>query len=96
MTTITIVTNHQYRPILSSYDLPKEALKEFYHYYTEQLEQASFFKYKGIYYDLSNFMRTKSEEFKGWDGVHSDSYFSGILIKLSKDCESVIVGRYYS
>jgi hypothetical protein len=32
----------------------------------------------------------------GWDGVVSDTYFSGVLIALSNDGEEYIVGTYYS
>lgn len=32
--------------------------------------------------------------FSGWDGYHSDSYFSGIVIKLSPDGEQYQVGTY--
>lgn len=34
-------------------------------------------------------------DFKGWDGYASDSYFSGVLIKLSRDGEEYMVGTYY-
>lgn len=59
-----------------------------------------FFKYRGCFYHLQDFMRVANEatgDLVGWDGYSSDSFFSGTLIKLAdNDCDRVIVGRYYS
>lgn len=95
---MNIITNNIARPILYSYELPKEVLKEFDYYNTEQLEQASFFKYKGSYYDLGNFIRINTDDpgFKLWDGAQGNSWFSGVLVRCTNDNEAVIVGRYYS
>jgi hypothetical protein len=31
-----------------------------------------------------------------WHGIHHESYFSGVLIRYAdKDCDHVVVGRYY-
>ena len=37
-----------------------------------------------------------SGDFQGWDGYHSDSYFSGVLVRLTEDCDHVVVGRFCS
>ena len=51
---------------------------------------------KGYWYHTSDFMRIPhGSDFKGWDGYASDSYFSGVLIKLSRDGEEYMVGTYY-
>ena len=59
-----------------------------------------FFKYRGCFYHLQDFMRVANEatgDLVGWDGYAGDSFFSGTLIKLAdNDCDRVIVGRYYS
>ena len=58
-----------------------------------------FFKYRGCFYHLSDFMRTSSEATGGlddWEGYAGDSYFSGTVMKFAEnDCDNVIVGRYY-
>jgi len=58
-----------------------------------------FFKYRGCFYHLQDFMRAESDasgDLTGWDGYTADSYFSGTLIKLAdNDCDRVIVGRYF-
>jgi len=59
-----------------------------------------FFKYRGCFYHLQDFMRVANEatgDLVGWDGYSNDTFFSGTLIKLAdNDCDRVIVGRYYS
>lgn len=71
---------------------------------------ANFIRYKGELYDLSEFVRIvppgsqsvgfehhdHNDHFNGWHGIRTDSYFSGLLVRLVGDSgESVIVGRYY-
>jgi hypothetical protein len=62
-------------------------------------ESATFIRYKGETYDLDEFMTTTSgwPEFsplRKWDRYLPDTYFSGILIRYSVDCESVVVATY--
>ena len=83
-----IISNFQYRDTLSSHEVPPSVLdREFDYLSPEDRESALFFKYKGYYYSLDQFTRTKDKSMKdkGWDGYHSDSFFSGILISLSED-----------
>jgi len=96
--TTTIKTNNQPRDFLSFYDFDKKdqkAIEKRFDYMTrEELEEGcSFFKYKGEIYNLCEFMRTHMDD---WDGALSHSYFSGIIIKISDDHESVICGTYLS
>ena len=57
-----------------------------------------FFEYQGHWYHLDQFMTVPalSDDLKGWDGYHSDSAFSGVLIKLSRDGEQVMIATYFS
>jgi len=67
--------------------------------YMSDINEGSFFRYKGAVYDLGEFMRVEEGgplELLGWHGISTDSYFSGTIIRLSRDCESVTVGRIYS
>lgn len=74
---------------------------------------ATFVRYKGQVYDLGEFsvivscdykgalhpmaLRDTENNFVGWDGYQSDSYFSGLVIRYADNFgESVIVGRYFS
>ena len=108
---ITIKTNNQARDVLRSYDLTEKERLEFDYLDDEEIECASFFRYKGQVYDLSEFVRlverSKQVGFEHgcdegspllkWHGIATESYFSGLLVRYAdSDCESVIVGRYYS
>ena len=95
-----IITNNQPRDILSWYDLTEKEQKEF-DYLLEG--DGSFFRYKGCTYDLEEFMyiganiapHPQRENWEKWHGYASDSYFSGILVRYTSDCEQVIVGSYF-
>ncbi len=57
-----------------------------------------FFKYRGCFYHLQDFMRVDDDstgDLVGWDGYVGDSYFSGTVMQFAEDCEHVIVGRYH-
>ena len=56
-------------------------------------EEEASFMYKGQRYFLSEFMRTRAHGLP-YDGYLNDSYFSGILIKLSEDGETVTVHTF--
>lgn len=102
--TITIITNHVPRDVIDAYELSAEERAEFDYLNWPAIENgedsASFFRYKGMLYDLGEFEFARgmgySEAFAEWDGIQTDSFFSGILVKYGPNCESVIVGRYFS
>ena len=85
-----IITNNHFRNILNAYDLTLKELKGF-DYLGEG--EGSFIRYKGRVWELGEFTRTDLE---GWDGISSDTYFSGAVIKLSEDNETVKIGYVYS
>ena len=87
-----IKTDHKCKPFVYRYDVPAKVLADqFSHLDKEEIDH--FFKYKGHWYHLSDFMRYSNPE---WDGASGDSYFSGTLIKLSKDNERYLVASYFS
>jgi len=71
-------------------DLPEEQKEELIE---------SCFHYKGNLYFLSEFMyidkRDKNNPFKDFDGYISDSFFSGILIKLIDDDNDHVKAYWY-
>lgn len=88
---LTIIGNHHWVPL--EYGHP------------EWIEEPTpdniepFFMYKGNQYWVSEFVITDNiSEFKEFDGYMSDSFFSGILIKLSVDGieDCVKVYTYFS
>ena len=70
----------------------------------ERAYSASFVRYKGIAYDLADFMtwnygvtpQMNQAGFTKWDGYQSDSFFSGVLVRYCKDTDYVVMATYYS
>ena len=55
-----------------------------------------FIKYQGHHYHLGEFMRCHGELLElGWEGVANDTFFSGILIKVSEDGEQYQIARIW-
>ena len=99
---LKIFGNNHDVPFIYGYELSDKWKKEFDYYDNEELEGNIFFKYKDWVYDLSEFMRVNlnNSPFEEcpikFHGHSSDSFFSGILIKLDNTGESVKVYHYYS
>lgn len=96
---LQIITNHHPRAMWSFYDMPESIQQTEFDYVTDELGKHSprFFKYRGEWYDAQEFMVCRGiEAFEGWHGYQSDSFFSGILIKLTEDGEQVIPALYLS
>ena len=105
---MNIKTNNVPRPILYGYELTEKEKAEFD--YLDDVDNAQFFRFKGLLYDIGEFSRIISQgsnrchptesdnpDFAGWNGYLSDSFFSGVLIKWADpDCETLIVGAYVS
>ena len=95
--TLTIKTNNAWRDLTYRSDVPAAILVSQFDYLSEDDASDGFFCYLGHWYHTSDFMRVeRNEGLKGWDGYSSDSYFSGVVIKLSSDGERVKVGTYFS
>ena len=88
-----IVTDHKWKQFLYGYELPDKVLYRDFDFIRHPETYDQFIKYRGRYYYIEQFTCTDIE---GWDGVCADSYFSGILIKISKDGESYKIGTYYA
>lgn len=101
MSSPTIKTNNQFRPLLYGYELTEKEQKEYdFLEFTDEGEGscAKFFRYKGWTYLLDDFMRTGAHSPfpERWHAYLSDSYFSGILIHLSDCGEAVVCATYFS
>ena len=70
----------------------------------EDREEEACFQYKGNTYFLSEIMSFHNtvhcpdppKEFEGFDGYLGETYFSGIVVKISSCGDSVRAYRYYS
>lgn len=102
-----IKTNGQSRPVLRWHDLTKKERADFDYFETDTAkEDGRFFRYKGAAYDLGEFVRIvpaggnggsfahydHDGALAGWDGIATDSYFSGIVVRYTDGFESVVVG----
>ena len=80
-------------------EVPAKVLKNQFDHLREDDVLDGFLKYRNHWYHTSDFMRlpdTGDATFKGWDGAAGDSYFSGVVIKLSSDGEQYKIGTYIS
>ena len=97
---ITIRTNGQFRDVVYWYELTEKERAEFDYLDSEARQEASFVRYRGWTYDLGEFMATRGmPEFSPlakWDGYHSDSYFSGVLVRYGRDFERVLMATFYA
>lgn len=105
-----IKTNNVPRQVLYGYELTEKEAAEFDYIEADDFYAHSFIRYKGQVYDLSEFVRIEKQGKRTnpftvtvedgdpllkWDGILTDSYFSGIVVKYADECcESVIVGLY--
>jgi hypothetical protein len=94
-----ITTNNVPRDVIDAWELDTAERAEFDYLDWPAIERgedsASFFRYHGQLYDLSEFERwdnPASPTRQGWDGFRSDSYFSAIVIRYADNCERVVVG----
>lgn len=96
-----IITNNKPRHIIYGFELSNKEKEQFD--YLDNIDECSFFRYKGEIYDMGEFMRIARGQaphplrpgWERWHGYSSDSYSSGVLVRYTSDYESVIVGRYY-
>ena len=98
--TITVKTNSQWRFLVNRHDVPAKVLADQFAHLDEDENLDGFFCYRGWWYHLSDFMRLDGvgfgEDLTGWQGYTSDSAFSGVIVKLSRDGDSVMCGTYFS
>lgn len=93
---LQIKTNNHWRKFVTRWDVPEKILNDQFDYLdTENID--GFFCYRGHWYHLSEFMRIdQTSPLRDWHGCASDSFYSGVLIKLSPDGECFQVGTYFS
>lgn len=103
MSDLTIVTNNVPRDVVDAWELTADERAEFDYLDWDAIEagedSASFVRYKGELVDLGEFVvwdNPASPTRDNWDGIRSDSFFSGLLVRYVEDFERVIVGRFYS
>ncbi len=92
-----IKCNNKPRHIIGHWELTEKEQSQF-DYLPDG--EGSFFRYKNIIYDMGEFIRIaphpQRPNWEKFDCYLSETFFSGVLVKVSEDLESVIVASYYS
>ena len=92
---LEIKTDHKWKQFKYGYDVEKRKDYKYYDWMDENDKGDGWIIYHRRLYHISDFMRIENiPEFSGWNGYHSDSFFSGVLIKLSDDGERYKIGTY--
>jgi len=96
-----IITNHHERFFKYVYDVPRDVIDD-YDWLSEDEAFDGWISYRDRWYHLSDFLRINHlntptpTEFDEWDAYLNDTYFSGVVIKLSDDCEAYKIGLFLS
>jgi len=89
-----VYTNKHWRQFKYREEVPDQVLAEQFDYLDGEID--GFFCYRSYWYHTSDFMmfdrHAPFDEY--WDGYSSDSFFSGVLIKLADDGEEYQVATY--
>ena len=94
-----IKTNRHWYPLLNGWELTDAKLKDYSN--LDNYKDLEYFRYKKYLYLFHDFIafrgsNSSPDEFKGWDAYMSDSFFSGVLIKLSIDHDAIQIATYFS
>jgi hypothetical protein len=93
---LTVTTNNHIRPLVSWHDISENSRGWFDYLDDDARHDYRLVAYRGAYYDVFDMMRAPEPlSASGWHGYSSDTYFSGIVVRLNDDAESVVVGCYY-
>lgn len=85
------------RDILNFFELSGEDQTKMKSDFEDKAEEYSYFINEHNEVELFEFMRIEhNEKLKSFDGYSSDSFFSGSLVILSKDCQTFKLFRYIS
>ena len=99
-----IYTNNHWRQLKYGNEVPDDVMSDYFDHLDTDDAYDGFIQYRDRWYHTSDFMSLHNkihcpnppEFMNGWDGYLSDSYFSGVLIKLSDDGEGYKIATYIS
>ena len=109
MSEVTVTSNGHWRELVALCEMPQDAADEFD--YVDEDEHCRrmprFFVYRGVWYDSYEFVITDGyfdSVVASWDGIQTDSFFSGIVIRFAGEANDfdlepwvwVQVGRVYA
>lgn len=94
-----ITTDYKWKRLKYGYEVPQKILNNQFDYMRDDEKSDGFIVYRKRWYHLNEFMRIDENSplfMLGYHGYIGDSYFSGILIRLSDDGESYQIATYIS
>jgi hypothetical protein len=92
-----VYTDHKWKQFKYRYEVPERVLQREFDWLDEEEGWDQFFKYRDWWYHISEFERIDRYApawLRKWDGYKPDSFFSGVVIKISDDMEEYMVGYY--
>lgn len=94
---MNIITNNKPRAMHAVADLSERAQADFDYIMGDDRYSPRLVRYLGAWYDVydSQACGVGFDQFKGWDGIVSETFFSGVLFRFA-DEDQVIVGRYFT
>jgi len=94
-----VITNGHSRPTVCWHDMPEDERANFDY---AGAQTSDYVNYRNWWYDVGEFMSVDPKtqptlHSLGWEGYHTDTAFSAIVVKYDKDDNSrVIMGSIYS
>ena len=95
-----IITDHKWKPFKYGNEVPGDVIEDYDH--LEDCDKFDgFVCYHKRWFHTSDFLRLdgvthKDNPYYGYHGYHGDSFFLGVLIRLSDDCEMYQIATYVS
>lgn len=87
-----IKTNGHWRSFVYRWEVPPRVLATQFDWQNPDEYTDGFFCYRGHWYHLADFLRFEDDS--GWHGYATDSFFSGVVIRLSSGGERYQIGTY--
>ena len=94
---LKVVTDNKWRDFTYRWDVPADILEREFDYQNAEEETDGFFRYRGVWYHLDQFMRDTPPGLDSrWNGWAADSFFSGVALEVSPDREQFRVATVFS
>lgn len=99
MANLTIKTDHKWRNFKYGYEAPAKIMASDFDHLEDGEADDGFIHYRRRWYHVSDFMVVgEGNPLKemGFNGYLNDTYFSGVAIEVSRDCEQYRIATFYS
>jgi hypothetical protein len=108
---VNIITNNHQRQMACLAELPDNVRADFDYVNEDERYCPRFVQYKGHWYDVYDaqvitrearypmgwaMAVTEDSPLASWDGIVSETFFSGVLFRFVVADDEVIVGRYFT